>query len=182
MFKKLKVNSDITALPIKSNSIDLLLTSEVLEHLENEALEKAVTELQRSAGKYILITVPNHEMLAKNALKCPKCNSVFNASYHVQSFTTERLQHIFPGFKCLKVTEFGPGWRRYVPSLLKIRHNRGNGWFKIPPSRTVMCPNCENTTFPKFKMNPIVFVCDGINKFTSPRRPYYLIALYERKI
>lgn len=154
----------------------------MLEHLENEALEKAVTELQRSAGKYILITVPNHEMLAKNALKCPKCNSVFNASYHVQSFTTERLQHIFPGFKCLKVTEFGPGWRRYVPSLLKIRHNRGNGWFKIPPSRTVMCPNCENTTFPKFKMNPIVFVCDGINKFTSPRRPYYLIALYERKI
>ncbi len=179
--KNLKVNSDITSLPIKLNSIDLILASEVLEHLENEVLEKAVAELQRSAGKYILITVPNHEMLAKNTLKCPKCDSVFNASYHVQSFTAERLQNIFPNFNCLKITEFGPGWRRYVPWLLKIRQNRGNGWFNIPPTRTVMCPNCENSTFSKFKMNPIVFICDGINKFVCPRRPYFLIALYERK-
>ena len=179
--KSLKVNGDINTLPVKTNSIDLLLVSEVLEHLDDKVLEKAIAELQRTAKKYILVTVPNNEMLAKNAIKCQKCELVFNASYHVQSFTNERLQHIFSGFNCLKITEFGPGWRRYAPPLLKIRQNWGNGWFNIPATRTVMCPNCENTAFPKFRMNPIVFVCDGINKFASPRRPYYLMALYERK-
>ena len=176
----LKVSGNITNLPLKSNSVDLTMASELLEHLDDKTLNDALGEIQRIAKTYILISVPNREMLEKNAIKCPKCNTVFNASYHVQSFDPERLRTIFSVFKCLKIIEFGLGWRRYVPFLLKIRQDLGDGWFKIPPTRTVMCPNCDNTTFPKFKMNPIIFICDGINKFVSPRRPYYLIALFER--
>ena len=64
-----KVNGDINSLPLKNEAVDLLLASEVLEHLNDETLKKAIAEIQRTASKYILITVPNNELLAKNALK-----------------------------------------------------------------------------------------------------------------
>lgn len=48
---------DIYKLPYKSNSFDLVVCTEVLEHLENP--KKAYRELIRVSKKYILLTVPN---------------------------------------------------------------------------------------------------------------------------
>ena len=48
---------DIYDLPYKSNSFDLVICTEVLEHLENP--KKAYRELIRVSRKYILISVPN---------------------------------------------------------------------------------------------------------------------------
>jgi len=48
---------DIYKLPFKSNSFDLVVCTEVLEHLDNP--KKAYRELLRVSRKYVLITVPN---------------------------------------------------------------------------------------------------------------------------
>lgn len=48
---------DIYKLPYKSNSFDLVVCTEVLEHLENP--RKAYKELVRVSKKYILLSVPN---------------------------------------------------------------------------------------------------------------------------
>lgn len=48
---------DIYKLPFKSNSFDLVVCTEVLEHLDNP--KKAYKELIRVSNKYILISVPN---------------------------------------------------------------------------------------------------------------------------
>jgi len=48
---------DIYKLPYKSNSFDLVVCTEVLEHLENP--KKAYRELIRASKKYILLSVPN---------------------------------------------------------------------------------------------------------------------------
>jgi len=175
-----KINSHANILPLHSQSIDLVLSSELLEHLNDEILLASIQEMQRVAKSYLLISVPNREMLQTNALKCPKCNTVFNVSYHLQSFNHERLASLFTEFVCTEIYEVGPKWRRYLPLLLNIRQKLGKGWFKLPPHRKAMCPNCENTEFPQFKMNPIIFFCDGINKLLTPRRPYWLVALYKR--
>ncbi|MGA2911572.1 MAG: class I SAM-dependent methyltransferase [Candidatus Levyibacteriota bacterium] len=47
----------IYALPYKANSFDLVLCTEVLEHLEES--EKALKELVRVSKKYLVISVPN---------------------------------------------------------------------------------------------------------------------------
>ncbi len=177
-----KVQGQADALPLPNDSVDLVFSSEMLEHLDDTLLSAAIREMQRVAGKYLLISVPNNELLAKNAVRCPKCGTVFNVSYHFQSFTRKRLEKLFPEFECLKITEVGRGWRRYIPFLLKIRQRLGSGWFPIPPQRTVMCPKCENTNFPRFKMNPVIFLCEGINKIFTRRRPYWLAALFKRKV
>lgn len=48
---------DIYALQYKTNSIDLVMCTEVLEHLEDPA--KALKELLRVSKRYVLVTVPN---------------------------------------------------------------------------------------------------------------------------
>lgn len=48
---------DIYNLPYKDNSFDLVICTEVLEHLENP--QNAINELKRVSSKYILFTVPN---------------------------------------------------------------------------------------------------------------------------
>lgn len=48
---------DIYDLPYKSNSFDLVVCTEVLEHLDNP--KKAYKELIRVSNKYILLSVPN---------------------------------------------------------------------------------------------------------------------------
>ena len=176
-----KVNAEANFLPIKSKSIDLVFSSELLEHLNDTILREAINEVQRTAKHYILISVPNQEMLEKNTLKCPECDTIFNVSYHFQTFDSNRLKNLFSEFTCTEIHEVGPGWRRYIPILLNIRQQWGNGWFKIPPQRQVMCPTCNCRNFPRFKMNPIIFFCDGMNKLLTPRRPYWLVALYKRK-
>ena len=51
------LQGDIYDLKYKDNSFDLVICSEVLEHLENP--QKALRELIRVSKKYILVSVPN---------------------------------------------------------------------------------------------------------------------------
>lgn len=53
---KLKIG-DIYKLPYAENSFDLVICTEVLEHLENP--RRALRELIRVSSKYILLSVPN---------------------------------------------------------------------------------------------------------------------------
>lgn len=51
------IQGDIYKLPYKNNSFDLVICTEVLEHLENP--KKAYRELLRVSRKYVLMSVPN---------------------------------------------------------------------------------------------------------------------------
>lgn len=48
---------DIYKLPYRDNSFDLLICTEVLEHLQNP--QKAIAELKRVTSKYVVFSVPN---------------------------------------------------------------------------------------------------------------------------
>ena len=58
---KVKIKKgDIYKLPYKAGTFDLIICTEVLEHLENP--KKALTELIRVAKKYIILSVPNEPL------------------------------------------------------------------------------------------------------------------------
>lgn len=58
MYPEIKIiQGNIYELPYKDNSFDLVLCTEVLEHLEEP--EKALKELIRISKKYLVISVPN---------------------------------------------------------------------------------------------------------------------------
>jgi len=65
---------DIYNLPYKANTFDLIICTEVMEHLEDP--QKALAELKRVSKKYLIISVPNEPLFTiqrilrgKNVLK-----------------------------------------------------------------------------------------------------------------
>jgi SAM-dependent methyltransferase len=83
----------VEEIPFSDNYFDVVIMSEVLEHLGDESLDKALVEVGRvlkPKGKFIG-TVPADEDLADNVIYCPCCDARFHRWGHQQSFTKERL-------------------------------------------------------------------------------------------
>ncbi len=94
---------DIFHLPFKNNSFDLVLSLEVLEHLEEP--EKALNELKRVAGKEIIISVP-HEPYFRlgNFFRGKYLTHLGNHPEHIQQFTGKKFRKFMgSGFKKFEV-------------------------------------------------------------------------------
>jgi SAM-dependent methyltransferase len=77
---------NIYSLPYKDNSFDLVICTEVLEHLDNP--KKALLEIKRVSRKYILVSVPNEPffMLA-NLLRGKNIKRLGNDPEHIKHWT-----------------------------------------------------------------------------------------------
>lgn len=85
------------------NIFDLVLATEILEHLDTEDLTMAVHELARATSKYILLTVPYKESLSAQWARCEACGHIFHVWGHQQTFTRKRLQYLIPGSEVIKI-------------------------------------------------------------------------------
>ena len=80
------VQGSASNLPFSSDSFDLILACEVLEHIPNIIFKSVLEEINRISKRYVLITVPYKEKLELNYARCQACGCIFNGSYHVISF------------------------------------------------------------------------------------------------
>jgi SAM-dependent methyltransferase len=139
----------IERLPFPDKTFDLVLCSEVLEHLPYEVYPRALEEIGRCSKKYILITVPNKEDLRENSTVCPACTCRFHPSRHVRSFDSATLEHLFRQFKLCYLTECS--MTKVYPETM-IRAGRLIGVVPqephavLPP--TALCPQCGYTGRP----------------------------------
>jgi SAM-dependent methyltransferase len=182
--------SDVTAprvcacaghLPLRAGACDLLLSSELLEHLTDELFPLAIAEIRRLRPRHLLLSVPNHENIHINEVRCRSCGMVFNASHHYRSFTPESLAREFPDYHRVATRVAGPLRRAYPLWLLRVRQTVAGRYFQVPASRKVVCPRCGNHSFPGRPHNPISFLCDGLNRLASRRHPYWLYLLLSRE-
>jgi len=90
-------------LPFPDTSFDLVITSEVLEHLPYHTYPLALSEIERVSAKYILIAVPHSEDLEKRFATCPECFCRFHKWRHVRSYTRETLNGLFNNFSPLVI-------------------------------------------------------------------------------
>jgi len=83
-------------MPFDQATFDVVVASEVLEHLDNETLARSLGEIQRVLvpGGLFLGTVPARENLSEQTIVCPCCASRFHRWGHHQSFTCDRMQHM----------------------------------------------------------------------------------------
>jgi SAM-dependent methyltransferase len=87
----------IEALPHRSASFDLVVCSEVFEHLTDEQLRVGLGEIRRvlRVGGVLLGTVPYAENLVGGRVVCPDCGALFHRWGHHQSFDRPRMeQHL----------------------------------------------------------------------------------------
>jgi len=97
---------DVRNLPFKDNSIDVILCSEVLEHIHN--YRKSLAELFRVAKKYLVISFPGHSYIYKviskiKPLKKIADNLVLDVG-HISDVKISDVQRFLKGKgKCLKI-------------------------------------------------------------------------------
>lgn len=58
-------------IPLKNNSVDMVLCAEVLEHLPFEKFERCLRELNRVTGKYVVLSLPHFGPPVRISFKIP---------------------------------------------------------------------------------------------------------------
>jgi len=107
LFANLQTGS-VYALPYADNFFDLVICSEVLEHLEEP--EKALKELKRVSKKYVLLSVPNEPWFRISSLISGKYLKTWgNHPEHVQNWTAGQfVKMVGKYFKVLEITNGFP--------------------------------------------------------------------------
>ncbi|MCK5055854.1 MAG: class I SAM-dependent methyltransferase [Candidatus Aminicenantes bacterium] len=134
-----KFECNINELIFEDKSFDLVIASEVIEHLTFNDFIRGIKEIQRVANKYILISVPNDENLLVNSRMCQKCYCWFNPNYHMNSFDKQKLYHLFDNFEMVWVKEVGPviKMKKYSKFAAARFH-----YLKKPIAKIGICPQC----------------------------------------
>ena len=85
---------------------DTVTMLEVVEHLDDEALDQLIAEARRilRVGGHLILTTPNDEDLQAAKRMCPECGAVFHQMQHVRSWTGTALSSFLEsrGFTCEK--------------------------------------------------------------------------------
>lgn len=122
-------------IPFDSDVFDIVVMSEVLEHLSDSVIVSTMREIKRVLKKNgrLILTVPYNEDLNYNRVVCPKCNCIFHRWGHVRSFNKNSLEkflldHAFE-VREIKVRSFPdwgkPGLKNYIKALAILI----TGWF-----------------------------------------------------
>jgi SAM-dependent methyltransferase len=140
-----RVRASITQLPFLDGSFDLVLATEVFEHLSEAESGLALAEVARVSRKWVLITVPYRENLAEEMCRCDTCRVVFHSWGHLRSFDAapegaphldlERMGTIVPIKKA-----------RRLPPLYWMQQRVGGlyTW-----DSTARCPRCSGPAAPR---------------------------------
>ncbi len=167
------------ALPFADDSFDVVVCTEVLEHLEDPVLAGAVAELKRVCRRVLLVSVPNGEPRLRNAVRCPRCGNVFDCYGHLRSFDEGALRALLGDAGEVAFSTEGRV-RRSSERLLWLRTRVLGRWGF---AERTLCPDCGNTDFPDWRRDPLYRLVEAAGRLVHPGKtwPYWLVARVERR-
>jgi 2-polyprenyl-3-methyl-5-hydroxy-6-metoxy-1,4-benzoquinol methylase len=174
------IQASIDRLPIKSKKFDLVILTEVLEHLDDETYTNAIREITRLKGNYLLITIPFNENVELGLCKCSVCGNLFNASHHYRKFDNSWFNKEFSEYDLEKIEYASYG----IPpneKLVKLKYKFGVYSY----SDVTVCNKCGNRPIRPNKILRYLFGGLGIpdrsiKTFLKIQRPYHQIVLLKR--
>jgi len=172
-----RVLASFEALPFHDKEFDLVMSTEVLEHLPDEVFEASCTEIQRIARRYVLISVPFHEDLARKQARCSRCGHMYHIHLHLRSFDLPVMEHLFPAYR-LKECRFSSAREKTYPSwLVTIRRKWGHRW---EWDKTALCPQCGHKEGQPPRRSVISAVTSLAGMVLGKSYPKWIAALYEK--
>jgi SAM-dependent methyltransferase len=136
----------VASLPLPSASMDIVICTEVFEHLTEETLDLGLTEIKRVLvpGGILIGTVPYRENLSDNEVFCPHCSRTFHRWGHHQSFDEVKMRSVLGrelSLSTVKPLYFVPwtqtGWKgkllwsaRYAFGMVGIYGSSANLFFQ----------------------------------------------------
>lgn len=180
----MKVRFSADRLPFPDSSFELLLASEVIEHLPEEVYRRALLEFARVSRHYLLVSVPYDEYLLNEYARCPFCRCVFQASGHLRSFPPGALDSLFPGFLPAQRELIGKVERRLRSTRFEIwlRHLLGD-YFVF--GHHIRCPQCTALLDKKPRRRPWHYLPVAVRAlqglFLKGTLPHWQAVLYQRR-
>jgi len=116
------------SMPFSDAQFDVVVMSEVLEHLDNTVLDTTLAEVCRvlQPGGLFLGTVPARENLAESHVICPQCGHQFHRWGHQRSFDIDQLTRTLQArFAVKQISEQffidwqSVGWWRRLQGIIK---------------------------------------------------------------
>ena len=116
------------AMPFTDAHFDVVVMSEVLEHLDDEVFEATLVEVERvlRPGGRFIGTVPAREKLESSIVACPNCGAHFHRWGHNRRFSVDTLTHALERYflvESARETFFidwkSVGWWRKLQGLIK---------------------------------------------------------------
>lgn len=101
------VQGDVTRMRFADNSFDLVVCTEVLEHIDPLALERACSELTRVCRRSLLVGVPFRQDIRVGRTTCRHCGTHNPPWGHRSVFDEHRLRGLFKHLHVVEVSYVG---------------------------------------------------------------------------
>ena len=155
-----RIIGTIADLPLKDRSFDLVICTEVLEHLPKDIFGKGISELKRVSKKFILVTVPYRENIRKGFVLCQYCGKTCHVYGHIRSFSKRSLSSMFIEWQISKIEIFGEREGNIGMSFLYYLKNKlGNKWDNADQ---FLCPYCCRVNNEKSKSNILGYLLERL--------------------
>lgn len=175
------IRASIESLPIKSMKFDLVLSTEVFEHLGDSSFQQAVKEIKELKANYLLIGTPYLEDLDVDISKCSICKNKFHISHHYRSFNTKWFAKEFPEYELIR-DEYSSYHIPTNSKLVKLMHKFGVYSY----SEFARCDKCGGKALypPRITMyafGALMQIDRFIKQICGIMKPYNNIILLKRK-
>ena len=175
------IQASIDRLPIKSTKFDLIILTEVLEHLDEGTYIKAIEEIKMLKANYLLITVPFNENVELGLCKCSVCGNLFHGSHHYRKFDNSWFNKEFSEYEPEKMEYASYG----IPpneKITKLGYKFGVYYY----SDVAVCNKCGNRPIRPNRILKYIFGRLGIldwiiKRFFKIQKPYHQMVLLRKK-
>jgi SAM-dependent methyltransferase len=119
---------------LETGSIDLLLLTEVIEHLDDHVLDIVLSECRRvlTPGGRLVLCTPNEENLAASNVICPECGSIFHRWQHQRCWSKRSIHDVLSMYGFERIEVQGITWgNELVELLFSILWRRHTGLLAI---------------------------------------------------
>lgn len=157
-------------LPFRDHSFEVVVCSEVMEHLPGREFNACRHELARVSSEHVIVTMPYRETLRAESYRCAACGDTYHAYGHLRSVSRRMMRELVPGFEAQAIWAFGIQ-RRWPWLLAQFRAPRVGG----------LCSACGNSS-PSGSLSVNQKALDWLNQNCGYRRPYWIGTSYRRRI
>jgi ubiquinone/menaquinone biosynthesis C-methylase UbiE len=170
--------------PFADKSFDLVICLEVLEHINDSDYQRSLEELQRLAGRYVMISVPFDENLLSKQAICVDCKKASHADDHLRRFDDRMASNLLTQFVLEQKTLIGVMQRREPVTASWLRHHVAGVYYKPDYFH---CPYCGCLTGTELKFSsplPVRKLASLLVRMLrrmKPLKPYWWLGLYRRQ-
>jgi SAM-dependent methyltransferase len=180
------VRTNATRLPFPDRAFDLVLCSEVLEHIPARHLRAACSELARTARRHLVIGVPFAQDLRSGRTTCAHCGGKNPPYGHVNVFDERNLDGLFPGLRVAKREFVGDGQETTNPISALLYDWAGNPFGTYDQDEA--CIHCGSKliapgrgSLTRRSLAAAALYLQRAQKALTPRRPNWMHVLYSRE-